>query len=109
MNIITYWKAYSLYPKISFRDRLTVSTSGHVSKKKGICAKYRERGWETVDAHDALRDGYLPDEFAIEERCLVDNHCLRVPLVSHIEPRKTMRIESVKWSQDIGMNISESQ
>ena len=50
MNVIAYDAAYSLFPKATFEDRVSLVSATRNDKEKAAIAKYRHRGWTILDA-----------------------------------------------------------
>ncbi|KAI0337051.1 hypothetical protein BDW22DRAFT_1364557 [Trametopsis cervina] len=97
MNIISYDRAYSLYPYATFERRLGLQTPTYVpthEREEDIFQKYRIRGWDFThgppELHVPLRDQEPqpqcniehPSSFYSQPRWIADRHSwvIRLPL-----------------------------
>lgn len=74
MNFISHDKAYSLYPRETFENRLSLMYSTEGAKQDSARTKYVSRGWKMVDtSSEELCDD--PSLFKQGPRYVGDSHC----------------------------------
>ncbi|KAI0076948.1 hypothetical protein K474DRAFT_1662339 [Panus rudis PR-1116 ss-1] len=108
MNVISYEKAYSLYPWATFEEkRAIVCRSWGIKQEEGI-AKYRSRGWEMlwyVRARElqstAARNYPTHPSFLFGNRWITDRHVWSIPLdLTGVELPKARSELSTPMSHD---------
>ncbi|KAI0337050.1 hypothetical protein BDW22DRAFT_1364556 [Trametopsis cervina] len=95
MNVISFDRAYSLYPYATFERRLGLHTPtcvGLSEEKPAFVQKYRLRGWEMTNGSSELHSWHgldqppphysLPSSFRSQPRWIADRHSwvIRLPL-----------------------------
>ena len=102
MNLITYDKAYSIFPRETFEDRCSLKFGNDSDNDDDSAiksrAKYEERGWTFVDERElwALQVRYRYSPFAEGIRRLGDSRCWSISL--HPEQRRGRSLwESNSW------------
>ena len=78
MNLITYYGAYSLYPKATFEERRTLICATVVDHERAI-QKYQSRGWKlqfTIPREEQINTG---SSLRFEDRWVGDNKCWFLP------------------------------
>lgn len=108
MNFITYWKAYCLYPRLSFGDRVALLTDkigGTPKTLRQIKAKYAKRKWGMEDGHDALRLRRSPRELKSRTRRIGDSDCWTITLKDGYSQDDVFRVERISWKQSVQISF----
>ena len=101
MNLISHEKAYSLYPRGTFKERRSlVHSKEGVGEEAAKVArdKYVARGWEMVETlmEDEIMDP--TSAFAAGSRYVGDSKCWTVPIFPKLQLREGY-IETNSWDQ----------
>lgn len=100
MNVITHECAYSLYPDLTFIDRISLFNSPiHSEERDKAGKKYEERGWLCVPAaHPSFvtdsRHSLFPGL-----RSVGDDKCWKVYLYPKQQKKTGVSIDLNSWSQ----------
>ncbi|KAF9072634.1 hypothetical protein BDP27DRAFT_1261414 [Rhodocollybia butyracea] len=84
INIISASHAYSLYPRATFIDRVSLKNSkfrGAEARNQAAQEKYNQRGWAIVGSPFAFRAMQKCSEFA-DTRCVGDSACWVIELAT---------------------------
>jgi hypothetical protein len=100
MNLITYDKAYSIFPRETFEDRRSLMFGSDNDEDSAVESrvKYEERGWTFVEGRQlqALQARVRYSPFAQGIRRLGDSKCWSISL--HPEQRRSISLwESNSW------------
>lgn len=79
MNVITFNRAYCLYPRATLEDRLSLVCTGRDDMEE-IYNKYRERGWYIIPFYDQAQIWTSDPTFTDMARWIDDGHSWSIPL-----------------------------
>lgn len=106
MNIITHECAYSLYPDLTFIERISLFNSPiHSDEKEKAAIKYEERGWLCVPAaHQSFVDDSRHSLFP-GLRSVGDDKCWKVYLYPKQQKKAGISIDLNTWSQSFDEDL----
>ncbi|KAK7044013.1 hypothetical protein VNI00_008183 [Paramarasmius palmivorus] len=80
MNIIGYTHAISLYPRSTFKNRISLKLYTNNERAEQARRKYQKRGWTLISMPDAASAVSRRADVNIFFRHLLDEFCWRIPL-----------------------------
>ena len=95
MNVITYNKAYSIYPRVTFIERRSL-VYNRTEKSFEACHKYEGHGWKQVEYLEAA-NLINNSSFARGPCHLGDSKCWTIDLLPKIDPRGDF-MDSNTWN-----------
>lgn len=98
MNVITYNKAYSIYPQATFIEQRSL-VYNHTEKSFEARHKYEGRGWKQVEYLHAANSKNNQSSFPRGPRRLGDWKCWTIDLLPKIDSRDDF-MDSNTWNLD---------
>ncbi|PPQ66092.1 hypothetical protein CVT24_000206 [Panaeolus cyanescens] len=102
MNIITYSKAYSLYPLGTFEQKRSLLYSTQGTNQEAAIRKYAKRGWKMLRGITDEHERENPKAaFGQGRRFVGDGKCWTI----RIEPAMPFGMDGVSGAMGLGMNM----
>lgn len=109
LNVLSYSKAYCLYPIATFVERRNLVISGSAYRDNTLALrKYKRRGW-SLERKLTGEEAFAPDSpFATGIRYLGDSLCWTIPLYppKELPPSSSYNIECNRWMVYTGASLS---
>ncbi|KAF8327495.1 hypothetical protein F5887DRAFT_898771, partial [Amanita rubescens] len=97
MNVITYQRAYSLYPVCTFIDRETLVCGVFNKKSLEALKKYERRGWIMVHAIRTENFQCAADELKMRTRRFGDDRCWMISLEGEKKDMCSVEGHNISW------------
>ncbi|KDQ52179.1 hypothetical protein JAAARDRAFT_139328 [Jaapia argillacea MUCL 33604] len=80
LNVITFEKAYSLYPRATFEERYALMCASAGPAQEKALEKYADRGWTMISQVSTIEEASTRSPFSTTDRWIDDKFSWTIPL-----------------------------
>lgn len=100
MNLITYYGAYSLYPRATYDERRSLVCCTRPRHRKDAIDKYAKRGWKIQRKINPVEHEDTNASFRIEDRWIGDKKTWFIPFETDLQGRNVHSPTSLLYGID---------